>query len=70
MSAEVCDACQACGVGDLSETITLLAEGEASLGRPAGEVLVAIEDDLSTERRIARHFDGYVPHSGSQMWKE
>src|SRR5438128_11149987 len=48
----VCDACQACGVGDVSETIPLLAEVEARLGRPAGDVLVAVEDDLRAERRM------------------
>jgi hypothetical protein len=48
-------------VGDLGETIPLLAEGEASLRRSAGNVLVAIEDDLSTERGMAGHLDSDVP---------
>src|SRR6266536_1365210 len=60
----VCNASQARGVGDLCEAIALLTEVEAGLGRSAGNVLVAVEDDLGTERGMTRHFDRDMPPFG------
>ena len=60
----VCNPGQVCGVGDLSEAVVLLGEGEMTLGGLAGDVLVPIQNDLCAERRMARHLDGDVPPLG------
>ena len=43
--------------------------GTMGAGLP-GHELVAVEDDLRAERRMPRHLDRHVPHSGSMMWNE
>src|SRR6266705_6142721 len=42
----VCNPGQVCGVGNLSEAVVLLGEGEMALGGLAGDVLVPIQNDL------------------------
>jgi hypothetical protein len=51
------DLSQTGGVGDASEAVALLGESEPlGLGR-GGDVLVAVEDDLRSERRMPGHLD-------------
>src|SRR3979490_1532328 len=42
----VCDLRQTCGVRDRSKAVSLFGEGDASLARLAGNVLVAVQDHL------------------------
>src|SRR5712671_2556873 len=65
----VCDLRQACGVGDISKTISLLGEGNAGLAGLAGDVLVAVQDHLSREGRMPADFDGEMTPFGVQDMK-
>src|SRR5215831_3753632 len=57
----VCDLRQACGVRDSSKAISFLGEGDAGLVRLTGNIFVAIQDDLSGERRMTTDLDGQMP---------
>lgn len=56
----LCDLSQALGVIDTSKAVALLCERDAVGLRLAGDVFVAIEDDLGTERRVSAHLDRQV----------
>src|SRR5712691_1987070 len=56
----ICDLCQACWIDNVGEAVALLAEAEVSLSGLASDALVAVEDDLRAEWRMASHFDGDV----------
>src|SRR6266540_5069831 len=56
----ICDPRQACTVGDVGETVALLAEVELGLPRPAGDVLMAVQDDLGAEGWVTTHLDRNV----------
>src|SRR4051812_28205733 len=60
----VCNPGQVGGVGELSEAVVLLGKGEMALGGSAGDVLVPVQDDLCSERRMPRHLDRDVPPLG------
>src|SRR2546426_121139 len=49
----VCDFCQLGGLGDEGETFSPLCEGDPGLTALAGHILMAIQNDLRTERRMA-----------------
>jgi hypothetical protein len=57
----VCDLSQGPRVGDRGETVAFLGEGYPGHLRLAGDVLVAVEDDLRGERRMPGHLDRHVP---------
>ncbi len=57
----VCDLSQALGLTDAGEAVALLREGYARRVCLAGHVLVAVEDDLRTERRVTAHLDRQMP---------
>jgi len=63
----VCDLGQACGVGDISKTVSLLREGNAGLAGLAGVVLVAVQDHLGREGRMPADFDGEMAPFGSKI---
>src|ERR1700757_2735192 len=56
----LCDLRQACGVRDSSKAVSLLGEGNARFARLAGNIFMAIQDDLSGERRMAADLDGQM----------
>src|SRR5260370_25943322 len=56
----LCDLRQVCGVRDSSKEFSLLGEGYARLARLAGNILMAVQDDLSGERRMAADLDGQM----------
>src|SRR3981189_216237 len=53
----VCDLRQTCGVRDRSKAVSLFGEGDASLARLAGNVLVAVQDHLGGEGRMPADLD-------------
>src|SRR5438874_9094782 len=53
----ICDLGQTCGVRDSSKAVSLLGEGDASLARLAGNVLVAVQDHLGREGRMPADLD-------------
>src|SRR5438477_2001246 len=53
----VCDLGQTCGVRDSSKAVSLLGEGDASVARLAGNVLVAVQDHLGGEGRMPADLD-------------
>src|ERR1700741_3308689 len=56
----LCDLRQACGVRDSSKAVSFLGEGNARFARLAGNIFMAIQDDLSGERRMAADLDGQM----------
>jgi hypothetical protein len=60
----VCDLSEALGLADPSEAVALLGEAEGGFLPGAGDVLVAVEDHLSAERRVAADLDRHVPPRG------
>jgi hypothetical protein len=48
------------------EAVALLAKAEVTLAGLAGDVLVAVEDDLRAKRRVTGHLDGDV----APLWVE
>ncbi len=60
----VCDLSQALGLADPSEAVSLLREADARCPRGARDVLVAVEDHLSAERRVAADLDRHMPPRG------
>jgi hypothetical protein len=60
----VCDLSQALGLADPSEAVPLLREAEGGFLPGAGDVLVAVEDHLSTERRVTADLDRHMPPRG------
>ena len=56
----LCDLRQACGVRDSSKAVSLLGEGDARAARLAGNILMAVQDDLSGEGRMAANLDGQM----------
>jgi hypothetical protein len=56
----LCDLRQACGVRDSSKAVSLLGEGNARLARLAGNILMAVQDNLSGEGRMAADLDGQM----------
>ncbi|MCA1606412.1 MAG: hypothetical protein LC775_13305, partial [Acidobacteria bacterium] len=48
----VCDPSQGLRFGNRGEAVALFLEGYARRPRPAGDVLVAVEDDLGPEGRM------------------
>src|SRR5258708_8808581 len=65
----VCDLRQACGVGDISKTISLLGEGNAGLAGLAGDVLVAVQDHLGWEGGMPADFAGEMTPFGVHAMK-
>src|SRR5215467_3977550 len=53
----VCDLGQACGVGDGGKTVSFLGKAQARFARPAGNVFVAVQDNLSGEGRMPTYLD-------------
>src|ERR1700719_2843887 len=53
----VCDLGQTCGVRDSRKAVSLLGEGDASLARLTGNVLVAVQDHLGGEGRMPADLD-------------
>src|SRR5689334_10927315 len=54
----VCDLRQACGVGDMSKTVSFLGKANSCLVRLAGYVLVPVQDHLHGEGRMPADLDG------------
>src|SRR5207245_2118061 len=52
----VCDLRQACGVGDMSKTISFFCKADPRLARLAGHVLVSVQDDLGGKGRVPADF--------------
>jgi len=59
----VCDLSQAFRVTDSGEAVALLREVEPGRLGGAGEIFVAVEDDLRPERRMPAHLDRHVPEA-------
>jgi len=57
----VCDLREACRFRNDSKAVALLGELDAGRGGGGDDVLVAVEDHLGPEGRVARHLDGHVP---------
>ena len=60
----VCDLGQTCGVRDSRKAVSLLGEGDASLARLAGNILVAVQDHLGGEGRMPADLDGEMAPVG------
>lgn len=60
LKQNVCDLCQACGVGDMSKTVSFLCKADSGFARLTGHVLMTVEDDLGGECRVAADLDGDV----------
>src|SRR4029078_7158019 len=60
----ICDPGQARRVDDHGEAVADLGECYPRRGSLPSHVLVAVEDDLRAERRMARTLDGHVPPLG------
>src|SRR5467141_4059222 len=56
----LCDLRQACGVRDSSKAVSLLGEGHSRLACLASNILMAVQDHLSGERRMAADLDGQM----------
>ena len=50
--------------------LACLGETDACFVRLAGNVLVAVQDHLSRERRVPADLDRQMAQSGSRIWKE
>lgn len=64
MRQGVCDLGQALGVSDGGGAIAFLDEGYARRPGSTGDVLVAVQDDLRAEGRVARHLDRHMSPVG------
>jgi hypothetical protein len=60
----VCELGQAGGVGDGGKAVAFLGEGYPCCPRGAGDVLVAVQDDLGPKGRVARHLYSHVAPLG------
>src|ERR1700756_691343 len=56
----VCDLRQTCGVRDRRKAVSFFGEGDARLARPAGNVLMAVQDHLGGEGRMPADLDGQM----------
>src|SRR5215471_12383069 len=62
----VCDLRQACGVRDMSKTVSFLGKANSCFLRLAGHVLMAVEDHLYWKGRMPADFDCDVAPFGIQ----
>jgi putative transposase len=53
----VCDLRQACGVGDRRKAVSFLGKTQARFARLAGDIFVAVQDNLGGERRMPADLD-------------
>lgn len=60
----VCDFCQACSVGNLGETVSILAKSNPFPYRFSGDILMAVQDNLSRKRGMTAHLDGQMSSLG------
>ena len=56
----LCDLRQVCGVRNSSKAVSFFGEADARPARLAGHILMAVQDDLSGERRMAADLDGQM----------
>src|SRR5882762_10145886 len=63
----VCDFRQACGVRDMSKTVSFLGKADSRLARLAGHILVTVQDDLGGEWGCPLILMVTWPHSASRM---
>src|SRR5947209_10001181 len=54
----ICDLRQACGVGDISKTVSFFGKANSCLSRLAGYVLVTVQHHLYGKRRMSADLDG------------
>src|SRR5205085_3824657 len=65
----VCDLRQACGVSDISKTVSFFCKADPRFARPARDILMTVQDDLSWKGRMPADLDRDVAPIGIEDMK-